>query len=277
MKTILKRLILSITRFPGYIISSFANWISKKKPLFLNMLFTLPIVVIAYLISASFLADGKSMRIIGIILQVLAGIMLASAQIHSNPKIRGFTQRVIEKPHLFAFLVTVVVYAIFLVIILQDEYEGTNIWQGAFGILTIVSISYIGFIQWILAINKIFKKWSGRDELLISGERVSFSLKHVSLVFFASFFLTIGLFLIISLVFKNITAYPVILFVLMGMYAFFIFPPLIISIIFITMYFIARVFGFIGQNEKRMTRFWILVFVIWTWGGLLLILNEIKG
>jgi hypothetical protein len=275
--SIIKRVICCVLQYLSQRICQFISWISKKKPLFLSIRSAIPVIIFAYFISASFLTGSKTMQIIGIILQVLAGIMLTLAQIYNNTKIKEFTQRVVEKPHLFAFLITLFVFAIFVIFLFQFANEEINIWQGAFSILGFVSISYMGFISVIFLLNKVFKKWRGNDELIVSGERVSFSLKHVGIIFFTSFILTIGLVLLISLVFKdNVTQFTV-LFVLMAFYSFFIFPSLVISMLFICMYLTARVFGYIWKNEKRVTNFWILVFVLWTWGGLLLIMNEIKG
>lgn len=271
-----KKIISSIIHFFKRIISHIINWISQKKPLFLNIRSTIPILIIAYFISLSFLTGNKFMQIPGIILQVLAGMMLALGQIYNNPRIKAFMQQVIDKPQLFAFFVSLIIFTILFVFSLQSETSDLNIWQKAFGILFVVSMLYWVFIINIWLLNKFIKKRERTDELRISGEQVSFSLKHVSILFFISFILTIVVFVTIYFVFHDVTAHVTAFLLILGVYSLIIFPSFVISMIFISMYFLGRFFGWIRENEQRITNFWIMVFVFWTWGGLLLIINAFK-
>lgn len=259
------------------------SWIrerfEKKKQSLVNLVITIPVLVLIYFIPYTFMLDTKERTIIGIMLQILAGAILIFDQISSNMRIRKQVTKIIQKPLSFALLITIILLPFAISILIGLDDVQSDRWSTAGGITFFIIIAFSMFLSSLTFLGRI--KWlrSGdyipatKDKFDIS----SLSLRNVGILLGISFLIAILLGYLLQQFSSSKELWVQIpLFAFAFFCAFTIFPLLIVSPLYFLAFIFAK-FTFYIRNKKNLgIWFWIFLFILWTWGGLLLILKEFK-
>jgi hypothetical protein len=266
----------------GHIISALAaqntcrlkGWFRKHRQ---NLIATVIVVAFLYFIPYTFMLAGREKTIVGIVLQILAGAVLILDQISSNPRIRKQVTKVTRQPPLFALLMTIIVLPFVISILTTFDTVPSDKWVSAFGITFFIALAYAMFIVSLTLLRRI--KWLRRkgdvpmaeDKLEISD----FSVRNMGILF--GFSLLVMVLLLVSLWRLSHFQAPwiQILWLLFFLaYGFTLLPLLIISPLYVLGFWFAKIANYIRIKKSLEVWFWIFLFVLWVWGGLLLISKE---
>ncbi len=249
-----------------------------RKQSMVNVVITIPVLILIYLIPFTFMLGNKDRTIIGIILQILAGAILIIDQISSNRTIRKQVNRIIKQPTLFALLITIILlpFAISIWIGLSDA--GSDRWSVAGGMTIFTVIAYGMFIISLTVLSKI--KWlRSRDYIPATNDKFdisNLSLRNVGILLVILLTLTFLLGYLLNEFYGNSELwFQILLAFLAFFYGLMVYPVLIISLLYILVFALTK-FTFYVNPKKLGIWFWIFLFIIWTWGGLLLIMKEFK-
>lgn len=279
---LIKTLPLSLNNLVSMLVrwgkSKIREGFEKNKQHLINFVITIPVLVLIYFIPYTFMLGNKERTIIGIILQVLAGAILVFDQISSNEGIKKQMTKITQTPPLFALLLTILLllFAISILTGLGDVQSERGSVAG--GIAIFIIIAYAMFFSSLMFLRKI--KWLRRKDCVpVTKDKIDvsdLSLRNVGILFGVSLLIAFVLGYLLQRFSSNTELWIRIpLFTFIFSYAFMVFPLLILS----PSYFLA--FGFAKftlyiRNKNLGAWFWIFLFILWTWGGLLLILKEFK-
>lgn len=276
LSLVLKNLVSMIV---GWSKSKIRERFEKNSENLVNFVITIPVLVLTFFIPYTFMLSTKERTIIGIILQILAGAILIFDQISSNMRIRKQVTKIIQKPTLFALLITIILLPFAISIWAGLSDVGSDRWSTAGGITVFIIITYGMFLSSLTFLSKI--KWLRSGNYMpATGDK--FDISNLSLR-------NVGILLGISLILALLLGYllqrfslnkelwiQIPLFAFTFFYLLTGFPLLIIS----PLYFLAFIFvefnRYIRKKKKLGAWFWIFLFILWTWGGLLLIMKEFK-
>jgi hypothetical protein len=254
-------------------ISKVKEWFGKNRQ---NLVMTICIIAIMYSIPYTFMLENKERTVIGIILQILVGAILVFGQISSSANIKKQVTEIIQKPPLFALLITVILFPFAISILTGLNEVPSNRWSSAGGIAFFVFITYAMFLTSLMFLRRI--KWLRRKDYLPAAkdrlEVSDLSLRNVWILFGASVLIMILLsYLLYWLSPHKELWIQIVLIILFLSYGFTLFPLLIISPLYFIAFGFAK-FAFYIRNNNLGVWFWIFLFILWTWGGLLLIVKE---
>ena len=250
------------------------EWFRKNKHI-LAML--IPVIAIVYFIPYTFMLGNRERTIIGIILQILAGVILVFNQIASNPRIRKQVTKIIQKPLLFALLITIILLPFAIAVLTSLGDIPSNRWSAAWGITFFTSITFGMFLSSLMLLRRI--KWLRRkDYVPIAKDKFDISdlsLRNVGILLGASLLIMILLSYLLYWLYphKELWIQILLLFLLLS-YTFTLFPLLIISPLYLLAFGFARLTLYIHTKRNIGILFWIFLFILWSWGGLLLIIKE---
>ena len=259
--------------------SKIREWFNPKKRSVENFLIALPVLLLIYFIPYTFMLENKQKTIIGILLQILTGAILVFEQISSNRRIRKQVIKIIQTPTLLALLITMILlpFAISIFVSLSDaEYDK---WSVASGIAFFTMITYVMFLSSLTFLGKI--KWL-RSKNYIPGEKDKFnisnlSLRNVGILLTLSALIAIALgYLLPKYSSNNELLIQMTLIFFTFFYGFLIFPLLIISPLYFLAFIFAKFTLYIRITRNIGALFWIFLFILWSWGGLLLIMKEFR-
>jgi hypothetical protein len=219
---------------------------------------------------------GKT--IVGITLQILTGAILVFDQISTNTGIRDKVTKIVRQPLVFALLGTTISLP-FVVSMLTGLGEvPPNKWSAAGGVTIVIVMMFGMFLTSLWLLRRI--KWLRRkDHAPIPKDRLDISdlsLRNVGILFGASVLIMI---LLVSLLPWFIPQQQpwlqMLWYVLFFLYGFTLFPLLIIGPLYFAAFGVARLADYIRTKKSLEIWFWIFLFVLWAWGGLLLLLKEL--
>jgi hypothetical protein len=255
------------------------GWFKKNKQNFVNFLISIPVIVLIYFIPYTFLLGSKERTIVGVILQILAGAILIFDQISSNIGVRKQVTKIIQKPLAFAFLLTIILLPFAISVLTGLGEVPSDRWSTAGGITFFVFITYGMFLSSLMFLRRI--KWL-RSKDYVQGEKNKFdvsdlSLPNVGILFGISLLVAILLGYLLQNFSSNKEFWVQIpLYAFTFFYIFTVFPLLIISPLYFLAFAFAKIVFYIRTKKNLGIWFWIFLFVLWAWGGLLLIIKEFK-
>jgi hypothetical protein len=255
-------------------ISRVKEWFGKNKQILAVIIL---VIALIYFIPYTFMLGNREKTIVGIILQILAGAILIFDQISSNARIRKQVTRIIQTPPLFALLVTIIFFPFMISILTVLNAVPPDKWLAALGISAFTIIAYGMFLISLTLLRRI--KWlrrkdyvpSAKDKLDISD----LSLRNVGILFGVSVLIMILLVLSLHWFGPHRALWIQMLWGLLFLsYGFTLFPLLIISPLYCLAFVFAKLATYIRTKKSLEVWFWIFLFVLWAWGGLLLLLKE---
>ncbi len=259
--------------------SKVRGWFEKNKQNLVNFVIIIPVLVLIYFIPYTFMLGNKERTVIGIILQILAGAILIFDQISSNEKIKEQVTKIIQKPLSFALLITIILLPFAISILIGLDDVQSDRWSTAGGITFFIIIAYSMFLSSLTFLGRI--KWL-KSENYIPAPKDKFdisnlSLRNVGILLGISCLIAILLGYLLQQFFSSKELWVQIpLFAFVLFFAFTIFPLLIVSPLYFLAFIFARFTLYIRNKKNLGIWFWIFLFILWTWGGLLLILKEFK-
>jgi hypothetical protein len=255
--------------------SKIIDWFKKNGQ---NLAITAPVLIFMYLVPYTFMLGNREKTIVGIILQILAGAILVFDQIASNARIRRGLSKLIQKPLWFSLLITVIIFPFAISILSSFQEITSSRWSNALGITFLMSISFVMFVTSLTLLRKI--KWIKRKENVpIKSDKFDvsdLSLRNVGILLGASIFLLIlTVYLTFWLSHYKELWIQLIWFSVLASYAFTLFPVLLISPFYFLAYLFTKLAIYVRTRENIASWFWLILFVFWIWGGLLLIVKEL--
>lgn len=234
-------------------------------------------MILLYLIPLTFMLTDKQRAIIGIILQILTGVILVFDQIASHPRIRKQVTKIIQNSAVFAFLITIMIFPFGISILIGISDVNDDKWSTAGGISLFVVIAYGMFMSSLTLLRRI--KWLRRkDYVPVAKDKDKFDISDLSfpnviILFGISLLLTFLMGYLLQRFYSNgVQLIQFLLLAIFTFYVFMIFPILIISAMYVVGFIFAK--GTLYFTKKNLNIwFWIFLFVIWAWGGLLLLMN----
>lgn len=257
--------------------SRIREWFEKNKQNLVNFVITIPLLILVYFIPYTFMLDNKGKAIAGIVLQILTGAIIVSAQISSNERIKEQISKIIQNPPLFALLLTILLSLFGISILTGLGDVQSDRWSIAGGIAFFVLIAYSIFFTSLMFLRK--RKWLRRkDYIPVPKDKFDvsdLSLRNVGILFGISLLLFLLGYFLRRFYFNEELWIQILLSFFTLTYLFTIFPLLIISPLYFLAFGFARFVRFIHKRNLS-AWFWIYLFILWTWGGFLLILKEFK-
>jgi hypothetical protein len=255
-------------------ISRVKAWFGKNKQ---TLAATILVIVIIYFIPYTFMLENRWKTIVGITLQILAGAILVFEQILSNERIRDQTTKIIQKPPVFALLMTFISFPFAISILTALGDVPPNKWLAASGIASGTVVMFGMFLTSLTLLRKI--KWLRRKDYVPIAknkfEVSDLSLRNVGILFGASVLIMIFLIWLLRWLIPHKELWIQMLwFSLFFLYGFTLLPLLIIAPLYVLGFLFARFTNYIRTKKSLEVWFWIFLFVLWAWGGLLLILKE---
>lgn len=245
----------------------------------MNFVITIPVLVLAYFIPYTFMLGNKERTIIGIILQILAGGILVFDQISSNTRIRKKAAKIIQKPLLFAFLITIILLPFAISVFTTFGEVPSDNWSTAGGITLFILLTYLVFLSSLTFLRSV--KWlRRRDDVLATKYKFDvsdLSLRNVGILLGISFLILVLLIYLIQQFYPIKELWiqiPLAAFTLI--YILTAFPLLIISPLYFLAFIVAKLTLYIRTKESLEVWFWIFLLILWIWGGSLLIVKELK-
>ena len=263
-----------LSKLVGLNISRVKEWFRNNKQ---NVAATILVMAVIYFIPYTFMLENREKTIVGIILQILAVAILVFDQISSNPRIREQVTRIIQNPPLFALLMTIILLPFAVSTFAAFGDIPPNRWSVAGGVTVFTVMAFGMFLASLTLLRRI--KWLRRkDYVPIAKDKFDvsdLSLRNVGILFGASVLIMIVLFCLLLWLGppKAIWAQVLLAFLVLS-YVFTLFPLLIISPLYVLGFLFAKFTIYIRTKKSLEIWFWIFLFVLWAWGGLLLILKE---
>lgn len=241
---------------------------------------TFAIMTFIFLMAITFQIGHRWRGILGISLQLLAGMLLVFDQLSKIKQIQEKTETLYKHPQFFSLLLIFGSFPFEISILYGFLTKlDTNIWSYAFGTVCLVGIILVSFLFSLVTLNKLIKKKNEGKLSLESGEKFDLSFKNVGILFAFSCLLTF-VFVIFAGKLNAIHGLYIqmVLIFLIGIYAFFIFPLLMISPTAFIALSVVKLLSYVHDEKHKnpIIWFWISVFLLWMWGGLLLVFNEFK-
>jgi hypothetical protein len=251
------------------------KWFEKNKQILAAVIL---ITAIIYLIPYTFMLGDRGKTIVGIILQILAGVILVFEQISSNDRIKNKVTEMIRRPVVFALLGTamLVPFAVSILTALGDV--SPNKWLGAAGTALLTVLMFGMFLTSLALLRRIERLWR-KGDVPVAKEKLDvsdLSPRNVGMLFGIS--LLIMILLIFSLRWiapRNEPTLLMLWYVLFLLYGFTLFPLWILGPLYFAAFGVARLANYIRTNNSFEVWFWIFLFVLWAWGWLLLLLKEL--
>jgi hypothetical protein len=255
-------------------ISRVKAWFGKNKQV---LAATILVIAIIYFIPYTFMLGDKWKTIVGITLQILAGAILVFEQILSNERIRDQTTKIIQKPPVFALLMTFISLPFAISILTALGEVPPNKWSAALGITAGTVVMFGMFLTSLMLLQRI--KWLRRKDYVPSAkDRLDISdlsLRNVGILFGASVLIMIFLICLLRLLIPHKELWIQMLWLfLFFLYGFTLLPLLIIAPLYFLAFGFARFTNYIRTKKSLEVWFWVFLFVLWAWGWLLLLLKE---
>lgn len=249
------------------------EWIRINR---VSLLWVIPIMAILYLMPLTFMLADKERAIVGIVLQILAGVILVFDQIASNENVKEQLNKLIQNSTIFSLLITIVLLLFALSVLMGVSDDINNKWSTAAGIMVFIPITWGMFLSSLTFLKRI--KWLRRKDYVPTTmdkfEVSDLSIRNVAILFVASllFAFIVG-YVLNRFASNNQFWIQSILFFVVTFYAFTFFPLLVISPLYFLGFISAKITVYLTKRNLNIW-FWIFLFVIWAWGGLLLLINE---
>jgi len=255
-------------------ISRVREWFGENKQVLAATAF---IIAVMYFIPYTFMLGNRERTVVGITLQILAGAILVFDQISSNPRIRRQVTRIIQRPLLFAFLMTFILLPFVFSIFTAFGDIPPHRWEIAGGV-TLFSVMALGMFMVCLTLLQRIRWLRRENHVPTAKDRFDvsdLSLRNVGILFGASVLVLILLICLSRWLGTPKTLWgQVLLGFLVLSYAFTLFPLLIITPLYVIGFLFAKFAIYIRTKRSLEIWFWLFLFVLWAWGWLLLLLRE---
>ena len=226
-----------------------------------------------YVVQHTFVSVSSQQRaIVGIAFQIVAGSVLILDQVFAKKDVKvGEVWRwLIEKRLRFLMIVCLVLFLAGTFVLVSLGGEGKIALRVIVGVLVglmVIYIIYLYGIQWVV---DQLKRWSP-NRLKASIE--SNIIWANGILFGVSLLLVIVTGFLMRLQPDQMLVQQKLIFLWLFIFAFIILPVFLLSSIFLLIVLVSKMFVFVRQKVKSQVVFWLLVFALWLWGGLLLLAN----
>ena len=231
----------------------------------------------AYGISYSLSLNDHLRSIIGISMQVFAGVILVIDQITKNVNegsIKDQIKSLTMTPSKTTLVLTLLMFAFgyFLWLCLSD-FKNIN-WSVVFGFLVWLVIAYYLYLNILIAINKFLKQWIEQTSI-VSNYEFKYAIQGNWILLGTSLLITfISGYFILHLPLQN--TWVLLMLLVFGIIsAFSVLPSFLLSLVYVVIFLFLKLLVFIKSRYWIRIVLWVLVFFIWIWGGILLVANSL--
>ena len=255
-------------------ISVFKQWFGENKQILGAIAF---IVAIIYFILFTSMLEDRWKTIVGIVLQIVAGAILVLEQILANDRIKDQTARMIQKPAAFALLMTFISLPFAASVLTALGEVPSNRWSAALGVTVGTILVFGAFLTSVALLQRI--GWlRSKDYVPGANDRLdvsNLSLRNVGILFGGSVSIMVLLICLARFAIPGKALWiQTLWFILLFIYGFTLLPLLIIAPLYFLAFQFARFTMYIRTKKSLEVWFWIVLFVLWAWGWLLLLLRE---